>query len=267
MKFYIYFLLLSSICFSQDLTVKFALKLTKPNDYCSVTKKFTLNQNTNQSIFQLDDIRNIHQFKYADKASVVSDKDSIVAYMIDENNIEFLYQEKCFKDFRNNYQIYNYNIGMSLKCYNVKDDLDLFDWKLVNEKDTLIANFKCKKAQTKFRGREYIAFYTNEIANQGGPWKFDGLPGFILKVYSIDGYLSIDTESVLFNAAFKQTVNNPFADKKTMAFDDLKTEIVKREKIAFAKAKSKSENNLLKTVISPFIGIEDIGLNEPRTYE
>lgn len=45
-----------------------------------------------------------------------------------------------------------------------------------------VCGYKCKKASTTFRGRNYTAWYAPEIAYSDGPWKFWGLPGLILKV-------------------------------------------------------------------------------------
>ncbi len=42
---------------------------------------------------------------------------------------------------------------------------------------------KIRKAKTKFRGRNYIAWYTAEIPISDGPYKFRGLPGLIVKLY------------------------------------------------------------------------------------
>lgn len=68
----------------------------------------------------------------------------------------------------------------------VKDSLNIFNWKLTNETKKIL-NYNCNSAITKFRGREYKAFYTSEIFISDGPWKFSGLPGLILKIESLDG--------------------------------------------------------------------------------
>jgi GLPGLI family protein len=151
----------------------------------------------------------------------------------------------------------------------IKDDLDIFKWDLIEEEsDTLILNFKCKKAKTKFRGREYIAYYSNEIANFGGPWKFDGLPGFILKIYSLDGFLSIEPISIRVDNN-NQTVKiiNPFENKRFIYFNDLKNVILKEEQEHFKRAKS--SNPYLTSIKKggSFNTIEDIGLNYERKYE
>ena len=54
-------------------------------------------------------------------------------------------------------------------------------WELTNESKK-IDSYIAYKAKTTFRGRNYIAWFTPEIAIDAGPWKFHGLPGLILEV-------------------------------------------------------------------------------------
>jgi GLPGLI family protein len=49
------------------------------------------------------------------------------------------------------------------------------------EGDTIIMGYNCKKAQTQFRGREWLVWYTMDIPISEGPWKLCGLPGMILQ--------------------------------------------------------------------------------------
>ncbi|MDR1984814.1 MAG: GLPGLI family protein [Prevotellaceae bacterium] len=56
------------------------------------------------------------------------------------------------------------------------------DWKIEKETKEIAGN-KCQKATCNFRGRNYVAWFTNEIPISEGPWKFNGLPGLIVKVY------------------------------------------------------------------------------------
>ena len=56
-----------------------------------------------------------------------------------------------------------------------------FNWKLLPETDS-VAGFACQKAATDYKGRRYIAWYCSDVAVHAGPYKFNGLPGLIIKV-------------------------------------------------------------------------------------
>ncbi len=86
------------------------------------------------------------------------------------------------------YKIYkNYPTGKIthakkyVKGYLYEEPMDLFSWKIENQTDT-VAGYVCQKATTSFGGRNYEAWFTTEIPINDGPYKFQGLPGFITKV-------------------------------------------------------------------------------------
>lgn len=60
-----------------------------------------------------------------------------------------------------------------------------FKWSLINETRN-VCGYSCKKATTKFRGRQWTAWYSSEIPQSDGPWKFSGLPGLILQIEDED---------------------------------------------------------------------------------
>lgn len=55
------------------------------------------------------------------------------------------------------------------------------EWTLLPDTATLLS-YSCQKATCRFKGRNYIAWYTLEIPVSEGPWKLFGLPGLIIKV-------------------------------------------------------------------------------------
>ena len=55
------------------------------------------------------------------------------------------------------------------------------NWKITKESQKILG-YTCYKATTKFRGRDYIAWFSPDIPYNLGPWKLGGLPGLILKV-------------------------------------------------------------------------------------
>lgn len=69
--------------------------------------------------------------------------------------------------------------------YETPYDLNL-SWQLVSESKKLLGH-DCQKATLNFGGREWIAYYTNDIPVPDGPYKFHGLPGLILEVFDTEG--------------------------------------------------------------------------------
>ena len=60
-----------------------------------------------------------------------------------------------------------------------------FNWTLSRE-EASFCGYKCKKATCRFRGRQWIAWYSEEIPVDNGLWKFSGLPGLILHIEDSD---------------------------------------------------------------------------------
>lgn len=105
----------------------------------------------------------------------------------------------------------------------IKDAVRDFDWKLSDDHVIDILGYPCKKAETDFRGRHYIAYYTENIKDSNGPWKFSGLPGLILKVYSIDHYISY--EAIKIYKDKYEPIQYPFdANLNRISFSDFKAE-------------------------------------------
>lgn len=53
----------------------------------------------------------------------------------------------------------------------------------ISEETKEISGYQCLKATTKYRGREWEAWFAPEIPIPDGPWKLCGLPGLILEAY------------------------------------------------------------------------------------
>ncbi|KQT17473.1 hypothetical protein ASG31_08675 [Chryseobacterium sp. Leaf404] len=60
------------------------------------------------------------------------------------------------------------------------------EWKISDEKQK-IGEYTAQKATTSFGGREWTAWFTQDIPFQDGPYKFYGLPGLIVKIEDSTG--------------------------------------------------------------------------------
>lgn len=112
------------------------------------------------------------------------------------------------------------------KIFNVKDSLHLFEWNIEN--DTIsILDYKCYKAKTKFRGREFEVFFTNEITLPDGPAKYNGLPGLILKVSIVNSSSIYSIIATKITKSDKNTeIINPFDEKECLDFTDFKKKFI-----------------------------------------
>jgi len=91
---------------------------------------------------------------------------------------------QILKDKKGNVTVLDYVSNMSPKLL-FEDNLGKLNWQLEEGTDT-IATYVCQKANLKFRGRNYTAWFAPDVPVNDGPWKFSGLPGLILKIEDTD---------------------------------------------------------------------------------
>lgn len=72
-----------------------------------------------------------------------------------------------------------------LNTVSYTEPLEKIKWNLIDT-TKIYKGHKCRKATAEFRGRKWIAWYTEEIPVSYGPWKFSGLPGLILQAATDD---------------------------------------------------------------------------------
>ncbi len=102
------------------------------------------------------------------------------------------------KDFQKNKVIFSNDVFKNKK-FCVEDSLHPMKWKM-SDSTKVILKQHCLSATTEFRGRTYVAFFTPDIAVNNGPWKFGGLPGLILEVFSTDGDYHFRATKLIKNA-------------------------------------------------------------------
>ena len=77
--------------------------------------------------------------------------------------------------------------AIELMEYEYSEPVPKQEWKISSDTATILG-YKCMKATTTFRGRTYNAWFTLMLPIRQGLWKFNGLPGLILKVSDTKGY-------------------------------------------------------------------------------
>lgn len=123
-----------------------------------------------------------------------------------------------FKDYKKN-EFY-YNAEVAFKYFVVKDSLSIFNWNILKDKKEILG-FSCQLATMDFRGRKYEAWFATELPI-GGPWKFDGLPGMILEIKSVDNFIAFKAIGIKNTVVKLKDLPNPFNTKKTITWQEFK---------------------------------------------
>jgi GLPGLI family protein len=157
-----------------------------------------VNPSTNSSLLKINDSDSV--FEIYNKST----KDSTSTYFTDDGTQHLV---RYPKSDENSTVIKNYKKDSLLtldlgyhpnKFFYIAEKMSLFDWEMKDgEKEIL--NYKCNKATTTFRGRNYTAWFAAEIPVSDGPWKFTGLPGLILEVEDDMGNVKISAYKIILN--------------------------------------------------------------------
>jgi GLPGLI family protein len=126
-------------------------------------------------------ISNNKTLYFNDAVEIENNKDSLVK-KDDANNYKLI-PKKISLNRVNIFSSTKENIfKIEFKKDYVIDSIKSFDWKIHNNETKKIGKYLCTKATTSFRGRNYIAYFTEELPFNAGPFKFKNLPGLILQI-------------------------------------------------------------------------------------
>jgi len=166
MKFIIFFLGISTFCFSQKFSfiyeTKYKLNSENPDDINS--ENMILDLKNNVSIF---------------RDSVEKKADSLKL-----NNRKEIFKMGVENKFYIKKNLAQKRIEKVI-TYLGKDYLlpieEILDWKISSEQK-IIGKYKSQKAETNYGGRNWIAWFTTELPFSDGPYIFNGLPGLIVSI-------------------------------------------------------------------------------------
>ena len=72
-------------------------------------------------------------------------------------------------------------IDKEYNWYKYEEKMEKPIWTIIPSERAVVADYSCQKAETTFRGRKWIVWFTIDIPVNDGPWKLYGLPGLILE--------------------------------------------------------------------------------------
>ncbi|OUD29813.1 GLPGLI family protein [Flavobacterium sp. FPG59] len=197
----------SSLLFSQK--VEFNSKIEYEMNFLLKNYNAVLLYNTEKSVFTYSDLANDDE-KTDDEGNINITVADTISHLVYNNIIEK--------------KLYNYTCIFSPKKHEwVEESTPDFNWIKINGTKT-INNLLCNKATCTFRGRNYTAWYSPEIKNDYGPWKFSGLPGLILEIYDSENevHFLVKRISIPFDCSVVIKPNN------TIPYD--KVRLIQKEK-------------------------------------
>lgn len=121
---------------------------------------------------------------------------------------------------------------------------------IITEESRMIKNYKCMKATTHFRGRDYTAWFTTDIPIIDAPWKFYGLPGLVMDIYDAKNQVKIYVESIEYPTTTAVSAFYPQGTK--ISLDDY---------FGFKNNEYKKHLKSVETMISSQEGFDKTGLD------
>lgn len=111
--------------------------------------------------------------------SKISNMEQFNQYARDPNRPSSAFQFRIYKNYsEGKITVTNHIPGDS---FLYEEKMDLFKFELTGRTDT-INQLYCQEAKCNFGGRIWVAWFTPDIPLIEGPYKFNGLPGLIVKV-------------------------------------------------------------------------------------
>lgn len=106
--------------------------------------------------------------------------------------------------------------------FQYNEEMPSLNWELTDSV-TKVLGYECRSARCKFRGREWTAFYTEDIPLMDGPWKLHALPGLIMKASDEKGHYTFecigikskaDRPITIYKVPFNKTDRKGYYDAK-----------------------------------------------------
>lgn len=203
-------ILMSIISYSQKFKIIYNLKYkTDSTKNIVSTKKMLLEIN--------DDISKFYSYDFYKKDSIYTENVKLgkeVYKPMLESNFFVINNKKELTTTK----LYNYPPNSII--YKVVENKDSLNWKITKETKKN-GSYRCQKATLGYKGRNWIAWFTDEIQLNFGPYLFEGLPGAIL-------YLEDAKQNYVFEFdSLKEVVTTNNIVKDFMAVKISKKEFVK----------------------------------------
>lgn len=138
--------------------------------------------------------------------------------------------------------------------FTYEEQLPEIQWRLEG-RDSVICGQVCHFATGIFRGRQYNAWYTDNIASPVGPWKLSGLPGAILQIEDVEKSIKICATKIMAGKSNILMTRYPYIKVSRKQYAQLQEQMRKSPAVFTA-------SHLSRSSFSVNVGLE----NEIKSY-
>ena len=180
-----------------------------PNEKLLI-KEATLEFDQDQTLFTYNRTKS-RQKGFDDKIADSDNKINVSISTADEQGFV------TYRDFKKK-EIINRSpkVGKLFDAFTYDDKWISFNWEIKNQFKK-IGQFNAQKAIGRFRGRTYIAWFTEEIPLPYGPWKLFGLPGLIIEAEDDEQMFKARLLSIKYPCGCDIAIEKPTArENKTL---------------------------------------------------
>lgn len=244
---------------AQRLSVEYLVKENRNNALTSLETSYILAISGHESVY-FNPRADASQFRH--QSAISEDRSAEGGMVRFADNVSYkVKKEVVYKNYLADSLIFN-DLLLN-KDVVVYEPIMLFDWQPSHQADSVILGYRCQRATATFRGRQYEAFFSPELSAFGGPWKFDGLPGLILSVRSLDNYFVIIPLAITLNDRTHQVAHPYTKTAEILTWKQFTTRFEERLDKVLRLMKSKSEPGETGSIkISD--RIEDLGIEEKK---
>lgn len=148
---------------------------TNPSEKRTSTLLLLIGQNVSEFINRVKYVNDTATRKF-------TTDDQVIDYLTSPQTIHPNISYRIYKNYPKGKITFTDHIPSD--TYKFEEDLDLFHWELTGDTST-ICGYKTQKATCNFGGRSWVAWFAPELPYSDGPYKFNGLPGLIVKIADI----------------------------------------------------------------------------------
>ena len=149
--------------------------------------------------------------------------------------------------------------------YQCEEPIEAPEWEIVPDSVQEILGYQCQMATSRFKGRQWSAWFTEDIPLDEGPWKLRGLPGLVLRAYDAKRQYVFDgagleqpggDESVILISQKREKISQKDLRKLRNRYDPMASLASKGIKIISVKNADGSDAKLPNRIVSNSIELD-----------